>query len=928
MSTSKTVNAHRRPATYSKIPRHPRLESDSTTIDRFVKVANLKIQGLQPLRRVPSQAKNLSSGSSSPSTENTKEAKKVTRQSCSTSSTSQQHSCLYDVHATPLHEEPVRFTSHQESIYDVPSSCEEIDTTRRSLGRKRRKIEVNADDPGNSMLIGLENRPERSLQDQGTTSRNHQKVLTAHVVVNGEQSCNQQLRGKRYDKPSVSTDGQDPYQPISGSIMKSPRPRQYNVCDKQQFARSAKDLAPLRNPRKKAVSANSYVSQQYRAPIKHTRSTEPHIAQYWFTSESPSKDGVEHESGGRDKTYISPLRTPSGSPRSKHEVLTPRQRELWSKLLVDESRNVNQTCAKKINHENVDNLTERSRKGEASVARTATERCSTSVSARRHRIVERLREREQFEINSQISAPSEEDHTNSMVNRLVSDKPQNEVTEDTPPVENNSVAKIVATYSAVEAGYPNAPPQCVGASKLTYARQRSYLTEDSLDAAKSFSESILMDTDARQTSQCSVVTAPDPAICLETQGEVDSDHKSEGGAIRSIHELREAGGNARLAGEMETILDDLDEDMCNQKFKRARLLELVVKLREIEYRRYFINQGWEKRLLAHVGLSRDVLMDTLFVAAMLYLIAGSSTAPLLDQFCRRRIVVFLLKTMENDTDLDIILKDKKINISKVTLSDYVAFLRSFKQSAVWRFGAPDSVTPHVCVLQCIEYLARHVRVANGMTELLSQGALDRIIRTLDYSCTDSAYSSGSLLRCHLIVSIAESCTISVIGRSSEQYLTAAAVAKIAQLLPRVATWPDKESGNLLTSILRLYLNLTNNNATLCEAFSTEQIITAICGIVISQFWCTSAAAVITEEELLLDTLILSLGALINIVECSDLARLLIKDLRNGSVSILDLLVDLFSTKLTETVKVSNCINELWSQGRADMRRPHRRQKHP
>ena len=912
MSASETVNSRRRPVTYGRTFRRPRPESDSTTVHHLVHPKS-KAWGLQALERVgPRDYDTLSRSPplANDNTDNKKEGIKATGESRYTLSMSQQQNCLHKAHAMLSNEEPVCFTKNQSTIYDVPSSCEEIDVTKKPLRRKRRKIEMTIDDPGNPS-IGVREWPQKSLKDQARTSRNHQKALAAYTVVDGEQVCDRQLKDKRCYKPSLSTNEHNSSRSLRKTATKSVRRGKDELCHDQQLRASTDRLLLSRNPRKNVVDAKSHVTLQNSAPNKLVRSLEPKNVHYYSIPASPLGNSIEDRCM-RDKSYLSPPRTPSSSPQSRHEVLTPRQRELWSKLLVDEHPNsANQTFNITIDTENTGNYTQGNRNGKASEAGAETEKSSTIISTRRRKIVERLRGRQNFDFDPQALVPSEEGNTIVMAERSVSNKFHNKAVGDILLVEDNCVAKRVPVNSTPEGGYPTAPPPRVEGSRLTYARQRSYLTEDSLGAAISLNESIETDVDTRQTSQRYMLTASGPAVYPEIQEEPDDDNKPEGGAIRSIHELREAGGNERLASEMETILDDLDEGTGSQTFKRARLLKLVLNLREIEYRRYFVYQGWEKRLLAHVGTSYDAVTNVFLVAAMLYLIAGSSATPFLDQFCRRPIVSFFLKMLENDTDIDIILKDRKTNLSKVTQPDYFAFSRSLKRSAIWRLRAPEYVTPHICALQCIEYLVHHVRDANTMTELLPQSALDRIVRALDDSSIRSTYFPGMLFRCQLIVSIAENCTTSDSGRSDEQCLTATAVARIAQLLPLVATWPDKQRGNLLPSILRLYLNLTNNNAVLCETFSTQQVLSAICSIVISQFERTSIAAVIPKQELLLDTLILSLGALINIVECSDTARRLIKDLRNEPVSVLDRLLDIFLTKLTDTVNVSDYFHNFY-----------------
>lgn len=71
------------------------------------------------------------------------------------------------------------------------------------------------------------------------------------------------------------------------------------------------------------------------------------------------------------------------------------------------------------------------------------------------------------------------------------------------------------------------------------------------------------------------------------------------GAMRSIHELREPGGNTRIVGELEAILDDLDEGIGSSiSARRSSLMSLNSKLLEASRFRMLVDQGLEPRLLS------------------------------------------------------------------------------------------------------------------------------------------------------------------------------------------------------------------------------------------------------------------------------------------------------------------------------------------
>jgi NAD dependent epimerase/dehydratase family enzyme len=103
----------------------------------------------------------------------------------------------------------------------------------------------------------------------------------------------------------------------------------------------------------------------------------------------------------------------------------------------------------------------------------------------------------------------------------------------------------------------------------------------------------------------------------------------------------------------------------------------------------------------------------------------------------------------------------------------------------------------------------------------------------------------------------------------------------------------------------LILNITNNNSRLCEDFSTPELVQALSKIILENFGSVAEELASNErKESLLDTVILALGALINLTEWSGTARRLILSSRSDETTHLDGLITLFSDGLESISEVS------------------------
>jgi hypothetical protein len=117
---------------------------------------------------------------------------------------------------------------------------------------------------------------------------------------------------------------------------------------------------------------------------------------------------------------------------------------------------------------------------------------------------------------------------------------------------------------------------------------------------------------------------------------------------------------------------------------------------------------------------------------------------------------------------------------------------------------------------------------------------------------------------------------------------------------------DNEAGAVRQQVqmlyLRVILNTTNSNPRLCDKFATAAMIAKLATIAMAGFGNLTEDS-LAQENNSLDTVILALGALINLVEQSEASRVIF--LKSGCVpeSILDQLLRVFSAHVDSISKV-------------------------
>ncbi|KAI4226139.1 MAG: hypothetical protein L6R36_003381 [Xanthoria steineri] len=443
----------------------------------------------------------------------------------------------------------------------------------------------------------------------------------------------------------------------------------------------------------------------------------------------------------------------------------------------------------------------------------------------------------------------------------------------------------------------NIPP------KATYSSQRSYLAAGAFDDTSTF-DVLLVDGGQKPRKRLRTETMSYNTEYPESVPESDFDG-SQGNSMRTVHELRESGENVRHLNDTEALFDDIDgQSSASISLKRRRLLDLIHRLQEPAFCRFLFDQGLDNRLLAKsASKGNDAIADALLAVAVLYLVATPSGRQASSKTFDHQLAGFFATKLDRDQDLIGLIRDRRSNISKQDQLDFKGyFVGELLHSPVWRNGTPLRPSMRLIALQGLEYLVRARREIGCKVEFLPPEILRRLVQVLLSAQRTANPGVDLLLEIRLAISILESYTISGADYDDQQW-TETTLRPITTVLSWLTGMPNTGGEEAQKLTLRLYLNLTNNNPRLCEIFAGHEVLQAMLGVVESHFQMLSDGKHGLSGSDVLDTLILALGTLINLVEWSSTVRDLMTRTHDQNDSFCGMLVKLFVARQKTVAEV-------------------------
>ncbi|KAJ5984424.1 hypothetical protein N7481_006523 [Penicillium waksmanii] len=433
--------------------------------------------------------------------------------------------------------------------------------------------------------------------------------------------------------------------------------------------------------------------------------------------------------------------------------------------------------------------------------------------------------------------------------------------------------------------------------KVTYARQRSFL--DDLNLSGDISAGIEGD----DLFSPKGLTEALPRARLYEIDDVTNDD----GAVRSIHELRQAGGNARYRSAIESIFEDIEDAQISVSGRCGALAQICGKLLDPKQARQFAECGFDKRIVDCLSRDLDLVSATLAFSAFGLSCAGRSLPYIIATAAWPKLLETAPLLLSVQKDVSVVARARENNLSKVT-QGIVQDIAPKIQSKLFADVDGSEFSPCLLALFCLRVTISAFKEKGETPSGLSTGLLRQLVDLLLSECTPESKQPIGKGRSQVLVLglvLLETHTTSS-SLLRDEYCDALKSLPALHSLLQVPNDSDEVGRELQNLYIRVILNVTNSSADLCDHYATSPMIEALAEIVTSKFNELNGVTLSQPEGISsLDTVILTLGALINLTEQSEKSRIMFLNTSRDSQSILDQLVHLFLEHVESTAQADS-----------------------
>jgi len=442
--------------------------------------------------------------------------------------------------------------------------------------------------------------------------------------------------------------------------------------------------------------------------------------------------------------------------------------------------------------------------------------------------------------------------------------------------------------------------------KFTYTKQRSMLAEEDLMAqlALDMPTQPVPAPNGKRGRRGSIPKL----VPLQSFQEDEEDNEGNSQTIRSVHELRQAGANNRFMDEIEDLLDRVGKPSPKpSSLRRSALLELAGKFKDKNFVRQFRANGVEQRLFVHLGQETDLITGFIMISILMVLLVDTSMPHIITQLRRQGITRLLIRLIGSPVSIVALSKERKSNMSKIAQSLIDKHQNFLLQMQIWEDLQPQTTSPRTTALKCLEVMVRQTREAGNSSDIISKELTTDLFEILKTVSDEDAWDlpqGEQAIDSYLALSTLESHSIAARTVNDEAIWISDYLPIIADNLEVALSRPVHSFGNMQTLILRLTLNVTNNNSKASEVFARSSLMAVMGGVIIAKFRTILLFSAQDDFSLVVDHLVLVLGLLINFADGSLPARESIESLQGMAIDPLEGMVQLFVDNVASMSEVS------------------------
>jgi hypothetical protein len=449
-------------------------------------------------------------------------------------------------------------------------------------------------------------------------------------------------------------------------------------------------------------------------------------------------------------------------------------------------------------------------------------------------------------------------------------------------------------------GSPAPIPSHLRGSQVTYARQRSFLDDLSATGELSIADlsSELEHSSKSVQRQLKYDASPMARLIVADEG------TNEDGSVRSIHELRQAGGNARYRGAVESIFEDIEDYQNSLSGRCNAFVQLCGKLLDTGARHRFFECNFDKRLVECLSIELQVVPAILAFCAyalassdgnLSYALATAAWPKLLD-------ISYIMLDVQDDISLTT--KTQAKGLSR-PLQKTIQTISPQISSVLFPKPALSTFSPCILALYCMKSTISTLQ-SKGESPSLSTPILKSLVKMLlsesSRCVTQKTITTENTQILGLGFSILEASTASAEFQDEHLDLLGS-LSGLHSLLYLKSSYGDPVSQKIKSLYIRVILNVTNSDLLLCDRFANPQLVEGLVDVVLANFGDLTEDA-LGQENNSLDSVILALGTLTNLSERSEESRSIFLRPAGSKNSFLDRLLRLFMTNVDSISTVS------------------------
>jgi hypothetical protein len=540
-----------------------------------------------------------------------------------------------------------------------------------------------------------------------------------------------------------------------------------------------------------------------------------------------------------------PLRkSTSSTPGS----VTPRQKDLFSTLLG--APTAPKTPASALASLQLTDKKPRSLLG--ALARSKSD-LTYSSQARKTRLIDTLRHDETSSGDDESEGDEDFDDTIIVDQSRAEDRGQ---VQAKPAMDDVNMEEATAADSQTSQGPSGAGTR----PRLTYAAQRSYLQEENPE------DEFLMSMDLEDGWK------------LDSQTVSTDDEDAPTSQVRTHHELKKYGQNTMFSWDMEESIREISVE-SRASMRRSAMIELCTKMHDSSFVSQLLDSGFTHKLFESTASTGDLVFDFAAVVSVLFILQTRPTYAVVDQMLRSNMMATLVQLVDKEVDISRTARDRKSNMSKIAQESLSAFRALVQKSRVWSPVRLETVSPQLVALKTLELLILSLRESGNMEPLLSPAAVSTLVNIcLNASARIKAgqASPQDATILNQAFSILES--VSVADQDYSTWSTTL-LEHLAEIMP---VFFEADGSTNTAEAIKLCMNLTNNKPKACQPFSTKEFVQPLIRFIVGRFDLLDSDGLGAEpRKEALETLTLSLGAMINLAELNNQARLNTIDDRNS-----------------------------------------------